>query len=447
MLRTNNNSNHITNGWPDKNGNSGNGEAVAVSPVQPPVKSLREEYFTNGNGTATLLPNGDATKNNQINNNNNSLLQKNKNHENGAPPTAATVTNVKLNGNGIAYPSSPPPAAAAPAAVKTAQEPITNNYQHANGRSYPYTDEPTLLANGNGGAVAAAAAPVTTENVDHQQEPAEEDQLIVRNNNHLNLKNNKNHHNNNNINNSHNNKSATNPAAATTTTNGGQQQHHLQGNLRLMNGKVNGGCLATNGTTQTAKQANGNGTAAASVAVPVDKECDESEPLTGHHVGDTKTPTATLLLLAKDGIKRRRLDESEDEESGNEGARLRKEQQAGNGGGAGVGAGGVGYSDDGEDENDEDRICGIGSCRPKWATKLASTKVFMVVFLLAWVLQGMYSTYFVSVITTIEKLFQIQSKVTGVLLSVTEIGQISTALFLTYYAGRGHRPRWIACGE
>lgn len=60
--------------------------------------------------------------------------------------------------------------------------------------------------------------------------------------------------------------------------------------------------------------------------------------------------------------------------------------------------------------------------------------------------QGMYFTYFVSVITTIEKLFQIQSKITGLLMSATEVGQICTSLFLTYFAGRGHRPRWIACG-
>lgn len=31
--------------------------------------------------------------------------------------------------------------------------------------------------------------------------------------------------------------------------------------------------------------------------------------------------------------------------------------------------------------------CGIGSCRPKWARNFASTHVFMVVFLLAWILQ------------------------------------------------------------
>lgn len=102
----------------------------------------------------------------------------------------------------------------------------------------------------------------------------------------------------------------------------------------------------------------------------------------------------------------------------------------------------------GRKPNDLDELsnCGIGSCQPKWARIFSSTHVFMVVFLMAWILQGMYYTYFVSVITTIEKLFQIKSKTTGLLMSATEIGQIVTALFLTYYAGRGHRPRWIACG-
>lgn len=51
-----------------------------------------------------------------------------------------------------------------------------------------------------------------------------------------------------------------------------------------------------------------------------------------------------------------------------------------------------------------------------------------------------------SVITTIEKLFHIKSASIALLLNFSEIGQICTSLFLTYFAGRGHRPRWIACG-
>ncbi|RWS13552.1 Solute carrier organic anion transporter family member 1C1-like protein [Dinothrombium tinctorium] len=93
--------------------------------------------------------------------------------------------------------------------------------------------------------------------------------------------------------------------------------------------------------------------------------------------------------------------------------------------------------------NDEE-TCGLCSLRPKWLQIFASKQAFLVTFCLTSVLQGMYHTYFVSVLTTIEKLYQIQSKTTGIIMSATEIGQIGGALVLTYYGGRGHRPKWIA---
>ncbi|BES92086.1 Solute carrier organic anion transporter [Nesidiocoris tenuis] len=95
---------------------------------------------------------------------------------------------------------------------------------------------------------------------------------------------------------------------------------------------------------------------------------------------------------------------------------------------------------------EEDMACGLGPCKPKWMQCFASKQAFLVTFCIAWVLQGMYYTYFVSVITTIEKLFQLQSKTTGFIMSATEIGQIGSSLLLTYYGGQGHRPKWIACG-
>lgn len=95
-------------------------------------------------------------------------------------------------------------------------------------------------------------------------------------------------------------------------------------------------------------------------------------------------------------------------------------------------------------DRDPDVQCGIGPCRSKWMQIFASKQVFLATFCLSWVLQGMFSTYFVSVITTLEKLFQLQSKTMGIVLSATEIGQIGSSLLLTYYGGQGHRPRWIA---
>ena len=94
----------------------------------------------------------------------------------------------------------------------------------------------------------------------------------------------------------------------------------------------------------------------------------------------------------------------------------------------------------------EDMQCGLGPCTPKWLQIFASKQAFLVTFCITWVLQGMYYTYFVSVITTLEKLFQIQSKTTGIIMSATEIGQIGSSLLLTYYGGQGHRPKCIAWG-
>ncbi|XP_012272925.1 solute carrier organic anion transporter family member 3A1 isoform X2 [Orussus abietinus] len=96
--------------------------------------------------------------------------------------------------------------------------------------------------------------------------------------------------------------------------------------------------------------------------------------------------------------------------------------------------------------DEADVSCGWGPCRPHWLQYFATKQAFLVIFCVTWVLQGMYYTYFVSVITTIEKLFQIQSKTTGIIMSATEIGQIGSSLLLTYYGGQGHRPKWIAWG-
>ncbi|XP_001601987.2 solute carrier organic anion transporter family member 74D [Nasonia vitripennis] len=98
------------------------------------------------------------------------------------------------------------------------------------------------------------------------------------------------------------------------------------------------------------------------------------------------------------------------------------------------------------DFDDGDTCCGWGPLRPRWLQRFATKQMFLFTFCITWVLQGMYYTYFVSVITTIEKLFQIQSKTTGMIMSATEVGQIGSSLLLTYYGGQGHRPRWIASG-
>lgn len=87
-------------------------------------------------------------------------------------------------------------------------------------------------------------------------------------------------------------------------------------------------------------------------------------------------------------------------------------------------------------------ICGASGC----CQRLANKKTFLVIYCLTTVLQGMFYTYFASGLSTIQKLYGISSQVTGIIMSATEIGQIGGSLFLAYYGGSGHRPRWIAWG-
>lgn len=95
---------------------------------------------------------------------------------------------------------------------------------------------------------------------------------------------------------------------------------------------------------------------------------------------------------------------------------------------------------------DLDYSCGLFSFRPNWLQRLARKQIFLLIFCLTSVFQGMYFTYIVSVITTIEKLYRLPSRTTGFIISSVEIGQISGSLTLAYFGGKSHRPRWIGFG-
>lgn len=55
--------------------------------------------------------------------------------------------------------------------------------------------------------------------------------------------------------------------------------------------------------------------------------------------------------------------------------------------------------------------------------------------------------YFNGTITTIEKRFKIPSRNTGVISIGNDLSQLLISAVLSYYAGKGHRPRWIGFGK
>lgn len=95
------------------------------------------------------------------------------------------------------------------------------------------------------------------------------------------------------------------------------------------------------------------------------------------------------------------------------------------------------------DSND----CGLFSFRPGFLQRLANIKIFVFLLsVLVTVQQALASGYLNSVITTIEKRYEIPSSLTGVISSMYEIGNVITVIFVSYLGSKRRIPVWIGVG-
>ncbi|KAH8412396.1 hypothetical protein KR009_001801 [Drosophila setifemur] len=104
-----------------------------------------------------------------------------------------------------------------------------------------------------------------------------------------------------------------------------------------------------------------------------------------------------------------------------------------------------------EDDFDEEQFrsgdCGILNCRPYGIQRFARIKIFVLLLsLLVMMQQALSSGYINSVITTIEKRFEIPSSYSGLIASSYEIGNVITVIFVSYLGSRRHIPVWIGIG-
>lgn len=94
----------------------------------------------------------------------------------------------------------------------------------------------------------------------------------------------------------------------------------------------------------------------------------------------------------------------------------------------------------------DDTSCGIWCFKGRILQKFANKKAYVFLYgVLGCIFSASYA-YFNGTITTIEKRFKIPSKTTGLITVGNDISQLFVSVVLSYYAGRGHRPRWIAFG-
>lgn len=91
--------------------------------------------------------------------------------------------------------------------------------------------------------------------------------------------------------------------------------------------------------------------------------------------------------------------------------------------------------------------CGLLGCRPPGMQKFARIKIFVLLLsMLVTLQQALSSGYINSVITTIEKRFDIPSSYSGLIASSYEIGNVITVIFVSYLGSRRHIPVWIGIG-
>ncbi|XP_065220372.1 solute carrier organic anion transporter family member 74D-like [Planococcus citri] len=88
--------------------------------------------------------------------------------------------------------------------------------------------------------------------------------------------------------------------------------------------------------------------------------------------------------------------------------------------------------------------CGIGCFYPGWLQLLASKKVFVVIYSLAGMQLAMLSSYHVGTLSTVEKNFNMSSRMIGMISAASHVSNLFANLALTYFASKGHRARWIA---
>lgn len=99
-----------------------------------------------------------------------------------------------------------------------------------------------------------------------------------------------------------------------------------------------------------------------------------------------------------------------------------------------------------ESEENKEYLCGLGSCRPKWTASFAKPKVFLVNYVILSILQGSFRSYMVGTMTTLERRFAFESKISGFILLADNISQIIVSPLLGYMGTRCNRPRLLGIG-
>ncbi|GIY31411.1 solute carrier organic anion transporter family member 5A1 [Caerostris extrusa] len=92
----------------------------------------------------------------------------------------------------------------------------------------------------------------------------------------------------------------------------------------------------------------------------------------------------------------------------------------------------------------KDNLCGIGRFTPRWLQKFADPKYYLIVFGVLAVLQGAYFTYFIGIISTLEKRYAFRSKVIAYIMIAENITPILACPLIGYFGAKANKPRLLS---
>ncbi|VDP50470.1 unnamed protein product [Soboliphyme baturini] len=107
----------------------------------------------------------------------------------------------------------------------------------------------------------------------------------------------------------------------------------------------------------------------------------------------------------------------------------------------------IGLRKDSFEMNNSNSYLSLKQLKDKVFPAWRSVKAFVFIICILITVHGTLATgYSMSVLTTIEKRFNIASKTAGFIISSYEFGTLLSVVFVSYFGSRGHIPRWIGFG-
>uniref|UniRef100_A0A1E1XJ76 Solute carrier organic anion transporter family member n=1 Tax=Amblyomma aureolatum TaxID=187763 RepID=A0A1E1XJ76_9ACAR len=97
-------------------------------------------------------------------------------------------------------------------------------------------------------------------------------------------------------------------------------------------------------------------------------------------------------------------------------------------------------------EDDSDYLCGVGSYRPNWLQRFATSRYYALVFGLLGIFQGAYRTYLVGTLSTVERRFSLSSRASGVIMIADDLSPIVANVFMMVWLRRTSKPNWVSGG-